>query len=75
MLYQNVDPYTIVGGNPAKYIKQRFSNEIIDRLLRIKWWNYPIERIEKIVPFLCNQNDEIVSENLKQIEIILGINS
>jgi len=71
----NVDPYTIIGGNPAKQIKKRFSTEIIQQLLKIKWWDYPIEKIEKIVPFLCAQKDSSISENIKQIEIILGINS
>ncbi|MBR8834902.1 MAG: Vat family streptogramin A O-acetyltransferase [Stigonema ocellatum SAG 48.90 = DSM 106950] len=49
----NVLPYTIVGGNPAKPIKQRFSSEIVNSLLEISWWNWSIEKIsrnlEKIV--------------------------
>jgi len=70
----NVNPYSVVGGNPAKQIKQRFSAEVIEQLLKIKWWNYPIEKIEEIVPFLCNQNEKSISDNIKQIEVILGIN-
>lgn len=50
---KDVLPYTIVGGNPAKEIKKRFSNDIIDYLLKISWWNWDIEKItrnlEKIV--------------------------
>ncbi len=53
VVVSNVPPYTIVGGNPAKPIKQRFSNEIINSLLEISWWNWNIEKIsrnlEKIV--------------------------
>ena len=37
---KDVEPYSIVGGNPAKIIKYRFSKEIIDKLLEIKWWEY-----------------------------------
>lgn len=40
---KDVPPYTIVGGVPAKVIRQRFSDALIERLLRIKWWNYSIE--------------------------------
>ena len=40
VVVKDVPPYTIVGGNPAKIIKQRFSDSIIERLERIKWWNY-----------------------------------
>jgi virginiamycin A acetyltransferase len=42
---KDVDPYSIVGGNPAKEIKKRFSQDQIEKLLEIKWWNWPIEKI------------------------------
>ncbi|HFK1527529.1 TPA: Vat family streptogramin A O-acetyltransferase [Bacillus cereus] len=42
---RDVAPYTIVGGNPANKIKERFSNEIIQELLRIQWWHFDIEKI------------------------------
>lgn len=41
----DVAPYTIVGGNPAKPIKQRFSPEAIDALNAIAWWDWPVEAI------------------------------
>lgn len=37
---KNVGPYEIVGGNPAKVIKKRFSDNLIERLLKSEWWNY-----------------------------------
>ncbi|WP_084502722.1 CatB-related O-acetyltransferase [Microbacterium indicum] len=40
VVVKDVPPYTIVGGNPAKPIRARFPQEIIDRFLDIKWWNY-----------------------------------
>jgi len=43
----NVPPYAIVGGTPAKILKYRFSPEIINELLEMKWWNWDIERIKK----------------------------
>jgi len=43
---KDVAPYTIVGGNPAQVIRQRFSDEIVANLLRIAWWDWPIDRIE-----------------------------
>lgn len=50
---KEVNPYTIVGGNPAKVIRQRFSDKIIRDLLKIAWWNWDIKKItrnlEKIV--------------------------
>ena len=38
---KDVAPYTVVGGNPAKKIKDRFSIEVTEQLLEIKWWNWP----------------------------------
>ena len=38
LVIKDVEPYTIVGGVPARVIKKRFSDEIIGRLLEIKWW-------------------------------------
>lgn len=42
---KDVEPYAIVGGNPAKEIKKRFSKEDVEKLLEIKWWDWPIEKI------------------------------
>jgi virginiamycin A acetyltransferase len=42
---KDVAPYSIVGGNPGKEIKKRFCYEDIGRLLRIAWWNWPVEQI------------------------------
>lgn len=53
VVVSNVPPYTIVGGNPAKSIRQRFSDEVVKALLDIAWWDWEIEKItrnlEKIV--------------------------
>ena len=39
VVVKDVEPYSIVGGNPAKLIRKRFDNEIIDLLESIKWWD------------------------------------
>lgn len=46
---KNVEPYTIVGGNPAREIRKRFSTEIIQELLEIKWWDCDIEVIHQYI--------------------------
>jgi len=42
---KDVPPYAIVGGNPAKFIKKRFSDETIAAMLKIRWWDWPLERL------------------------------
>ncbi len=42
---KDVPPYTIVGGVPARMIRKRFPDETIKELLKIRWWDWPKERI------------------------------
>jgi virginiamycin A acetyltransferase len=43
----DVLPYTIVGGNPAKRIRQRFEDDAIQALLEVAWWSWDIEKITR----------------------------
>lgn len=43
---KDVPPYAIVGGNPAQVIRRRFSDTVIADLLAIRWWDWPIDKIE-----------------------------
>lgn len=50
----NVPPYAVVGGNPATVIRMRYCSEIIDELLDIAWWDWPIDKIEANLALLEN---------------------
>lgn len=52
----DVEPYSIVAGNPARLIKKRLDEETINRLLQIRWWDWPIEKINDNLRFLCSNN-------------------
>lgn len=43
---RDVPPYAVVGGNPAAIIRMRYSSDVISELLRLAWWDWPIEKIE-----------------------------
>ncbi len=45
VVVKNVPPYAIVGGNPAQVIKYRFPPDVIEALLRIKWWDWSLDKI------------------------------
>lgn len=49
VVVKDVPPYAIVGGNPARVIRYRFSEEQIKFLLASEWWNWPIEKIRQHV--------------------------
>lgn len=61
----DVPPYTIVAGNPAKEIRKRFDNELIDILLKLKWWDKSIEEIETLIPILTCSDLQKTKELLK----------
>lgn len=61
---KSVEPYTIVGGNPQKIIRKRFTTGQIESLLKIAWWNWPIESILEALPLLLDKNiDEFIDRH------------
>ncbi len=53
---KDVPPYSVVGGNPARVLKQRFPSEVIDTLLELKLYDQPPEVLERIRPQLCSND-------------------
>ena len=60
---KDVQPYTIVGGVPARFIRKRFNEEIIQELEKLKWWNWPIEKIRRCLPYITSGNLNKLSES------------
>ena len=59
VVVKSVPPYAIVGGNPAQIIKYRFDEKIIEGLLRIKWWDWDIDKIHDNFQYF-NQVEKLV---------------
>ena len=57
---KNVEPYTIVAGNPAYLVRKRFTDDIIEKLLQIKWWNWEYDKITRNIK-------AIVEADIKQL--------
>lgn len=53
---KDVAAYAVVAGNPAKLIRKRFSTRRINQLLKIKWWDWPVKKIERNVNLICSEN-------------------
>lgn len=60
---KDVPPFAIVGGIPAKVIKYRFSQKMIERLLEIQWWNHSDEEITKAIDLFHTENPTIEDLN------------
>jgi len=56
VITKNVAPYEVVGGNPAKHIRFRFSPEQIEILLKIKWWDWKFEKIKESIQYFHDIN-------------------
>ena len=63
----NIPAYCVAVGNPAKIIKKRFDDEMIELLEKLKWWDRTPNEIQKIIPLLANSNLSYVREELKLI--------
>lgn len=65
---KDVEPYTVVGGNPARVIRKRFDEKLINLLLELKWWDFEPEKITELLPLLCNNDLEFVYRELSKIK-------
>ena len=63
----DVLPYTIVVGNPARVIRKRFDEELINILEELKWWDKSIEEINDLIPLLTSSDLEKVKEELSKL--------
>ncbi|KRA40176.1 type B chloramphenicol O-acetyltransferase [Devosia sp. Root635] len=54
LVTRDVEPYTIIGGNPGKPIRKRFDDAQIAMLLEMAWWDWPEERLQAAMPLLCS---------------------
>lgn len=58
VVVNDVEPYSIVGGNPAKFIRKRFSDELIHLLQEMKWWDWPVEKITQNLEILTSDDEQ-----------------
>jgi virginiamycin A acetyltransferase len=62
-----IPPYAIVGGTPAKIIKYRFEPEVIQQLLQLKWWDWPIEKIISNKSVFSSSVDQFLLDKIKAL--------
>ena len=62
----DVEPYSIVAGNPARLIRKRFDDEMISLLLRFAWWEKSVDEINALIPLLTNGDLESVRREIEK---------
>ncbi|MBD5296149.1 MAG: CatB-related O-acetyltransferase [Bacteroides sp.] len=60
---KDVEPYSIVGGVPAKEIRKRFKPDIIEKLQNLQWWNWTAERIKESIHNIQSGNIEALFQS------------
>jgi len=63
---KDVEEYTIIGGNPAQKIRDRFDKDIIRELTSIEWWNWDKEKILENVHLLCSEPEGLIKKFSKR---------
>ena len=63
----DVEPYTIVAGNPAQFIRKRFDEELTNLMLEWRWWDKPIEEINSLIPVLTSSDLTEVKKKVKEM--------
>ena len=61
VVVKNIPAYTVVGGNPAGLIKQRFSDAEVAQLLAIRWWDWEIEKISRNINLIMQSDIKALS--------------
>lgn len=69
LVTKDVEPYTIVGGVPARKIRKRFEADIIDKLQSIKWWDLPYTQIKQLLPALTSGDVEGLEKIYNEISL------
>lgn len=64
---KDIAPYSVAVGNPAKEIRKRFDDELIQLMLKLKWWDMEIDEINKLIPVLTDGNLERVKRKISSL--------
>ncbi len=53
LVARDVPPYAVAAGNPARVVRRRFADTVVEALLRVRWWDWPESEVRAAVPLLC----------------------
>lgn len=71
VLGRDVEPYAIVAGNPARMVRKRFSEDVIRRLLALRWWDWDESRIERYLPLMLSEQIIAFLDSAEAEDIVL----
>ncbi|MBI6574414.1 CatB-related O-acetyltransferase [Pseudomonas viridiflava] len=66
MVVRDVAPFSVVGGNPCKFIRWRFEEDVRELLLQAAWWDWPMEEVKQVARTLCSSDMEAFLSYVRQ---------
>jgi virginiamycin A acetyltransferase len=60
-----VTPYSVVAGNPARLVRERFDSELVGLLERLRWWDLPVAEIQALIPLLGDPDHDAVKAAIR----------
>lgn len=67
VLREDVEPYTVVIGNPGRVLRKRFDDEMIELLEKLQWWDKSIPEINQLIPILTSRDLVKVKAELSKL--------
>ena len=64
---KDLPPYSVAGGDPARFIKKRFDDELVELLLQLRWWDLPGEELVDALSLLCDPDLEMVKAEIHKM--------
>ena len=64
---RDVAPYSVDAGNPAREVRKRFDDELIELMLEFQWWNKSVEEINRLIPLLTSGDLDSVKAQIKKL--------
>lgn len=69
---KDVEPYTIVAGSPAKVVKKRFEDSIIQRLLHLRIYDWEEEKFNQLKQYTCSNDINALEEQSRKYDALTG---
>lgn len=69
----DVEPYTVVGGNPIRFIRKRYNDASIDKLLKVQWWNLREDELKEALPYILKEDIYGLVKKVLELRVIREI--
>lgn len=62
-----MEPYAVVVGNPAREVRRRFDDGLVNLLERLRWWDREVDEMDRLIPLLTSGDLEMVRSELQRL--------